>query len=64
MVILIYTCFRSEQRTETGNDVFLFTLNFNTAIVRNILEVKTHTGHCDTQTEKLEDNETHSQARQ
>ena len=58
----MHTCFRTEQRVETGNDVFLFTLNFNTAIVRDILEEKTHTGHFDIQTEKLEDYEPHSQA--
>ena len=49
----MHTCFRTEQRVETGNDVFLFTLNFNTAIVRDILKEKTHTGHFDIQTETM-----------
>lgn len=41
---ILRTCFRTEQWVETGNDVTLFTLNFNTAVVRDILEEKTHIG--------------------
>ena len=44
ILILIRTRFRTEQWVETGNDVILFSLNFNTAVVRDILEEKTQIG--------------------